>query len=156
MKVNVGDQAPDFKAITDEGKEISLSQFRGKYIILYFYPKDNTPGCTREAISFRDRHDELEKEGAVVIGISSDSASSHKGFKEKYSLPFILVSDEGGKIREMYGAKSFLGPSRTTFVISPEGKVIHVYNSQINPARHPEEALRAIRQDKERSGVTKV
>lgn len=148
MKVNVGDIAPDFTAPTDDGKEISLSQFKGRYVVLYFYPKDNTPGCTREAISFRDRHEELEKEGAIVIGVSSDTPSSHKGFREKLSLPFILISDEEGRIRELYGAKGFIAPSRVTFVISPEGKVIHVYNSQINPARHSEEALKAIREDK--------
>ncbi len=151
MKVKVGDPAPDFTAKTDDGREISLSQFRGKYVVLYFYPKDNTPGCTREAISFRDRHEEIEKEGGVVIGVSSDSPSSHKGFRDKYSLQFMLISDEDEKIRERYGAKGFIAPSRVTFVISPDGEVIHVYNSQINPARHSEEALRAIREHKSKS-----
>ena len=145
MKLKVGDQAPDFEGVTEEGKIIRLSDFKGKYVILYFYPKDDTPGCRAEALSFKENFEELTKLNAVVIGVSADSSESHKKFKEKYGLPFILVSDEGNKIRELYGAKGLLLPPRITFVIDPEGKIIHIYSSQMNPTSHVKEAMEVIK-----------
>ncbi|MEJ2775889.1 peroxiredoxin [Sulfolobaceae archaeon RB850M] len=145
MKLKIGDQAPDFEGVTEEGKVIRLSDFKGKYVILYFYPKDDTPGCRAEALSFKENFGELTKLNAVIIGVSADSPESHKKFKEKYGLPFILVSDEENKIRELYGAKGFLLPPRITFVIDPEGKIIHIYSSQMNPTSHVKEALEVIK-----------
>ena len=145
MKLKIGDQAPDFEGVTEEGKVIRLSDFKGKYVILYFYPKDDTPGCRAEALSFKENFGELTKLNAVIIGVSADSPESHKKFKEKYGLPFILVSDEENKIRELYGAKGFLLPPRITFVIDPEGKIIHIYSSQMNPTSHVKEAMEAIK-----------
>jgi peroxiredoxin Q/BCP len=145
MKLKIGDQAPDFEGVTEEGKVIRLSDFKGKYVILYFYPKDDTPGCRAEALSFKENFGELTKLNAVIIGVSADSPESHKKFKEKYGLPFILVSDEENKIRELYGAKGFLLPPRITFVIDPEGKIIHIYSSQMNPTSHVREAVEVIK-----------
>ncbi|MEJ2771292.1 MULTISPECIES: peroxiredoxin [unclassified Stygiolobus] len=145
MKLKIGDQAPDFEGITDEGRKIRLSDFRGKFVILYFYPKDDTPGCRAEAMSFRDRYDDLQRLNAVVIGVSGDNVDSHKKFKEKYKLPFILVSDTEGKIRELYGVKGLLIPPRVTFVIDIDGRIIHIYSSQLNPSSHVSEALKVIR-----------
>ncbi|BCU69648.1 peroxiredoxin [Stygiolobus caldivivus] len=151
MKVKIGDQAPDFEVVTDEGTKIKLSDFRGKFVVLYFYPKDDTPGCRVEAMSFRDNFKDLEKLNAVVIGVSGDSVESHKKFKQKYSLPFILVSDEDGRIRELYGAKGLLVPPRVTFVIDKEGRIIHIYSSQLSPSSHVTEALKVIKGESEKT-----
>jgi peroxiredoxin Q/BCP len=143
--VRIGDKAPLFEAISDDGDKIVLSDFIGKHnIVLYFYPKDDTPGCTREACAFRDNWDLLKGYDVVVIGVSSDSVESHKRFKEKYKLPFILISDPDGKIRELYGAKGFILPGRVTFVIDKNGIVRHIYKSQFNPTNHVNEALKAL------------
>ncbi|MEM3972262.1 MAG: peroxiredoxin [Saccharolobus sp.] len=144
--LKVGDKAPIFDAVADNGERISLADFIGKHnIVLYFYPKDDTPGCTREACSFRDNWNILKDYDVVVIGVSSDDINSHKKFKEKYNLPFILVSDPDKKIRELYGAKGFILPSRITFVIDKNGIIRHIYNSQFNPANHVNEALKALK-----------
>jgi len=143
--LKVGILAPDFEAISDDGNKIRLSQFRGKYIILYFYPKDESPGCTVEACSFRDNWDEIKKYDAVIIGVSSDSVDSHKKFKEKHSLPFILVSDENKKIRELYDAKGFLLPSRITYIIDKEGKIAFAYNSQFKASEHVKKVIEFFR-----------
>ena len=147
MKVKIGDQAPDFEGVTDEGTKIRLSDFRGKFVVLYFYPKDDTPGCRVEAISFRDNFKGLEELNTVVIGVSGDSVESHKKFKQKYSLPFILVSDEDGRIRGLYGVKGLLVPPRVTFVIDKGGRVIHIYSSQLSPSSHVTEALKVIKDE---------
>ncbi|ADB86401.1 peroxiredoxin [Saccharolobus islandicus] len=147
--VKVGDKAPLFEGIADNGERISLSHFIGKHnIVIYFYPKDDTPGCTREACAFRDNWDLLKDYDVVVIGVSSDDINSHKKFKEKYKLPFILVSDPDKKIRELYGAKGFILPARITFVIDKKGIIRHIYNSQTNPANHVNEALKTLKQIK--------
>ncbi|MUM65813.1 redoxin domain-containing protein [Acidianus infernus] len=147
--VKIGDKAPLFEAINDNGDKIALSDFIGKHnIVLYFYPKDDTPGCTREACAFRDNWDLLKDYDVVVIGVSSDNVESHKRFKEKYNLPFILISDPDGKIRELYGAKGFILPGRVTFVIDKNGIIMHVYKSQFNPVNHVKEALRALEEIK--------
>lgn len=132
MKViKVGEQAPSFEAIDESGKKVSLSDFKGKKVVLYFYPKDDTPGCTAEACSLRDGYAELTGKGFVVIGVSADSAESHKKFRKKYELPFILIPDTDKKIISAYGAwgekmmygKSYEGIIRKTFVIDESGKV---------------------------------
>jgi peroxiredoxin Q/BCP len=116
--VKVGDKAPIFESVDDSGNRFSLADYIGKHnIVLYFYPKDDTPGCTREACAFRDNWDALKDYDVVVIGVSSDDVNSHSRFKAKYRLPFILVSDPDGKIRELYGAKGF--------IITSQGNVHH-------------------------------
>ncbi|BFI74852.1 peroxiredoxin [Sulfurisphaera ohwakuensis] len=143
--MKVGDKAPLFEGITDTGEKFSLADYIGKHnIVLYFYPKDDTPGCTREACAFRDNWNLLQGYDVVVIGISSDDVESHKKFKQKYNLPFILVSDPDKKIRELYGAKGFILPARITFVIDKKGIIRHIYNSQLNPENHVKEALKTL------------
>ncbi len=144
MVLTVGSEAPDFEATADDGKTVKLSDFTSKGpVVLYFYPKDETPGCTAEACAFRDEWDDFKKLGAAVVGVSSDSVDSHRKFKEHRKLPFTLVSDPDQKIRAMYGAKGFLIPPRISFVIVG-GKVVHVYNSQMNATNHVAEAKKAI------------
>ncbi len=130
-----GSKAPAFKLKNDEGKTVSLSDYKGKKVVLYFYPKDNTPGCTTEACDFRDNIKSLESKGIVVIGISKDSIESHKKFKEKFELPFTLLSDEEHTVLEKYGVwkeknmygKKVMGIERTTFIIDEEGKIIKIF-----------------------------
>lgn len=150
-----GDIAPDFVLKEASGQEVRLSDFRGKKVVLYFYPKDNTPGCTKEACSFRDVYDYILEEGAVVIGISPDSPDSHQKFKAKQNLPFYLLSDEDHKVAEAYGAwgekkaygKTSVGIIRSTFIIDEEGKIIKVY-PKVMPAEHGSEILEFLRQAK--------
>jgi peroxiredoxin Q/BCP len=147
-KVNIGDMAPDFELKDKDGHLVKLSDFRGeKSVVVYFYPKDETPGCTAQACSFRDSYQDFTDVGAEVIGISSDGSSSHSGFAENHRLPFILLSDLTGKVRKAYGAYDLLGliPGRVTFVIDKQGKVIHKFDSQLSPTKHIEESLEAIR-----------
>lgn len=130
------------------GNFVSLTDFLGnKNVVLYFYPKDYTPGCTREACSFRDSYSALKELDAEIVGISSDSVSSHEEFARDEQLPFPLLSDPDGSTRRAYGVKSTLGviPGRTSFVIDKQGIIRHVYSSQIHPERHVEEALMALR-----------
>ncbi|MDC0713863.1 peroxiredoxin [Stigmatella sp. ncwal1] len=144
MSIKVGDKAPGFTLPKQDGTSVSLSGLLQKSaVVLYFYPKDDTPGCTQEACSFRDSYEAFKDAGAEVVGISSQSADSHKAFASKHRLPFTLVSDEGGKVRKQYGVPSTLGliPGRVTYVIDRNGTVQHVFNSQLNAARHVTEAL---------------
>ena len=135
--VSEGDQAPDFSLQADDGREVSLTDYRGKKVVLYFYPKDGTPGCTREAIEFRDMAREFEKEDAVILGISKDSVKSHQKFKRKHELPFTLLSDPERKALDLYGVwkrkslygKTFMGVERTTFLIDEQGIVKRVYRN---------------------------
>jgi peroxiredoxin Q/BCP len=132
---SVGSKAPDFQLPDHTGKTISLSQLAGKNVVLYFYPKDDTPGCTREACHFRDEHSALEKAGAVVLGVSPDGTTSHQKFATKYSLPFPLLSDTEHKVADAYGVwgekslygRKFIGLTRATFLIDPQGNVKHVW-----------------------------
>src|SRR3990167_5795797 len=143
-KIKVGDTAPDFTLQNQEGKPVRLKDFLGKKnIVLYFYPKDETPGCTKEACAFRDSYEVFKEEGAEVIGISSDSADSHRRFASHHRLPFTLLSDEGGKVRKLYCVGSPLGliPGRVTFVIDQKRIVRHIFSSQFNAIRHVKEAL---------------
>jgi peroxiredoxin Q/BCP len=147
-KVTVGSVAPDFTLPSQSGEMVSLGDFLGnRPVVLFFYPKDETPGCTKEVCAFRDSFEELGKLDAEVIGISSDSVDSHKGFAEKHKLPFTLLSDEGGKVRKRYGVPSTFGlfPGRVTYVIDDEGVVRNVFSSQIEVERHVEEAIEALR-----------
>ena len=150
-ELTVGAQAPAFSAPDQTDKTVSLSDFHGKSVVLYFYPKDDTPGCTVEACSFRDEHAAFQKKGAVVIGVSPDSAKSHGKFIEKFSLPFPLLADEDHKICEAYGVwveksmygKQYMGVERSTFVIGPDGKLKAIYR-KVKPAEHTAEVLAAL------------
>lgn len=147
MKVNVGDTAPDFTLTSQTGEAVTLSQFRGKKnIVLYFYPKDETRGCTREACTFRDSFELFTDLGAEVIGVSADTLESHKAFAAHYNLPFTLLSDMDNAVRKMYGAESTIGfiPGRVTFVIDKKGVVRHVFSSQLQPEKHVEEARQVL------------
>ena len=148
MSIAVGDKAPDFKLRDQTGKEISLASFRNKKaVVLYFYPKDETPGCTKEACSFRDSYEDFVKAGAEVIGVSGDSMAKHKSFAEHHRLPFTLLSDEGNRLRKAYGvpATLWLLPGRVTYVIDKAGVVRHVFDSQLQATKHISEALGVIR-----------
>lgn len=148
MALNIGDNAPDFTLPTDTGTELSLKSLRGKKVVLYFYPKDNTPGCTREACDFRDAHTELEKKNVVVLGVSKDSAKNHTNFKSKYQLPFTLLVDANADVCEAYGVinkkslfgKTFLGIQRSTFLIDENGKIQHIWR-KVSVKGHLEEIL---------------
>jgi peroxiredoxin Q/BCP len=144
----VEDVAPDFTLPSHSGEEASLRDFVGKKkaVVLFFYPKDDTPGCTKEACSFRDGYEQFGNLGVEVIGVSSDSVRSHQRFVEKHDLPFVLLSDEGGEVRRLYGVPNTFGlfPGRVTYVIDQEGVVRHVFSSQLQAARHVEEALEAL------------
>jgi peroxiredoxin Q/BCP len=135
MAVNEGDKAPDFSMPTDGGGSVSLKDLKGRWVVLYFYPRDDTPGCTKEACGFRDSIADFEKVDATVIGVSRDSVAKHDKFKAKYDLPFPLASDEDGAVcqaygvwveKNMYGKKS-MGIERSTFLIDPEGKIAKVW-----------------------------
>ena len=145
--VGVGSKAPDFTLPSQSGEMVSLKEFLDeKLVILYFYPKDDTPGCTKEACAFRDEHEEFGKLDAEVIGVSSDSVESHKRFAEKHNLSFTLLSDEGGKVRRMYGVPNTFGifPGRVTYIIDEAGVVRHVFSSQIGAVKHVEGALKSL------------
>jgi len=132
--LKAGDKAPGFTAKDQNGKEVSLSDFKGKTTILYFYPKDDTPGCTAEACDFRDNYQSLLSKGYEVIGVSTDDEKSHKKFETKYSLPFTLIADDSKEINEAYGVwveknmygKKYMGTARTTFIINGDGIITHV------------------------------
>ncbi|MDY6940275.1 MAG: peroxiredoxin [Cyanobacteriota bacterium] len=147
MALKVGDTAPDFTLSSQTGKLVSLSDFRGqKAVVLYFYPKDDTPGCTAESCGFRDSYEAFTDAGAEVIGISGDSVNSHQQFASKHQLPFTLVSDAGNKVRKLYGVPSTFGllPGRVTYIIDKEGIVRHIFNSQLNVPGHINESLSAL------------
>ncbi len=147
-RVTVGDVAPDFALPDQTGTEVRLRDLLGtKSVVLYFYPKDRTPGCTVEARAFRDNYEAFAAAGAEVIGVSSDSVASHRRFARRQDLPFLLLSDRAGTVRQLYGVEQTLGivPGRVTYVIDPAGIVRHIYSSQLRVLRHPREALEAVR-----------
>ena len=147
MTLSIGDKAPDFTLPSQSGEPLKLSELWAKRtVVLYFYPKDDTPGCTVEACSFRDRFDEFAEAGAAVVGISSDSTASHEKFAGKHKLPMTLLSDQDGAVRKRYGVKSTLGimPGRATFVIDQGGIVRHVFVSQLRADKHVTEALAVV------------
>lgn len=148
MTLKVGDKAPDFQLQSDLNKTVSLNDFKGKKVILYFYPKDNTPGCTREACDFRDGINLFNQENAEILGISKDNPTKHQKFKEKYSLPFTLLADENGDVCEAYGVinkkslfgRSFLGIQRSTFLIDEEGMIRAIWR-KVKVNGHSEQVL---------------
>jgi peroxiredoxin Q/BCP len=147
--IGVGDNAPDFTLPSQTGEEVHLSDRLGdRVVVLYFYPKDETPGCTKEACAFRDSYEVFSEAGADVIGVSSDSVDKHASFADHHKLPFTLLSDVGGTVRKSYGVPTTLGllPGRVTYVIDRAGTVQRVFNSQTNIGGHINEALEAVKQ----------
>lgn len=138
--LKVGMNAPDFDAQDQEGSNVKLASFRGKPVVLYFYPKDDTPGCTAEACNFRDNTKKFEEKGVKVIGVSVDSVNSHKKFHNKYGLTFTLVSDTGKKISEAYGTLNGSTDKRVTYIIDHNGKIAFVYE-KVSPKEHGAEIL---------------
>ncbi len=147
--IQVGDKAPDFNLRSQSGEPVRLQDRLGQgVVVLYFYPKDNTRGCTAEACAFRDSHEVFADAGAEVIGISSDSVDKHAAFAGQHKLPFTLLSDQGGQVRKSYGVPSVLGllPGRVTYVIDRQGTVRHVFSSMTNIGQHVNDALEVVRQ----------
>jgi len=148
MTIRINQPAPDFSLPDEKGKDHKLSDFRGKSIVLYFYPKDDTPGCTKEACNFRDNYSAFKIAGLEIIGISPDSSESHAKFKSKFDLPFLLLADIDHQVCELYGVwgkkkfmgREFYGVLRTTFLIDKEGKLIKVFEG-VKPAEHSQEVL---------------
>ncbi|MBP7273645.1 MAG: thioredoxin-dependent thiol peroxidase [Saprospiraceae bacterium] len=146
--LKVGDAAPQFSGVTDTGDQVSLADFKGKKLVLFFYPKDDTPGCTAEACSLRDNFSELRKQGFSLLGVSADNAKKHTAFKEKYNLPFPLLADEDKTTLKAYGVwgpKKFMGKTydgihRTTFIIDEAGKIAEIF-TKVNTKNHAEEIL---------------
>ncbi len=151
MLLRTGDQAPDFSLVDDTGVERKLSDYRGQAVVLYFYPKDDTPGCTTEACNFRDDYGASQRAGVTILGVSPDTVKKHVKFKEKYHLPFTLLADPEHAVCEQYGVwglKKFMGRSydgvfRTTFLIGPDGKILKVFEN-VKPAEHSAEVLQAL------------
>jgi peroxiredoxin Q/BCP len=153
-KLKVGDEAPDFEALTDTGQTVRLSDYRGRRVVLYFYPKDDTPGCTTQACGFRDSYPQIEARDAVVLGVSPDGQASHQKFKTKHDLPFTLLVDEDHAIAELYGVwgeksmygKSFMGVVRSHFVIDAQGRLEDV-QVKVSPDKSVELALKVLAQE---------
>ncbi|TVP53606.1 MAG: thioredoxin-dependent thiol peroxidase [Mongoliibacter sp.] len=149
MSVEVGKAAPDFESKDQDGNTIKLSDFKGKKVVLYFYPKDNTPGCTAQACNLRDNYEALQKAGYVILGISSDSEKSHKKFIEKQELPFSLIADEDKTVHEAYGTwveksmygRKYMGTARTTFIIDEEGKIEEIIE-KVKTKEHTNQILK--------------
>ena len=140
MNLSVGDIAPDFTLLNHQGEEVKLSEFRGKSVVLYFYPKDDTPGCTKEACSFRDNLPNFEKLGVKVFGISADSTASHKKFVGKYGLNFSLLSDVNKQVINLYEAGG-ISVKRISYLLDPDGKIFKAYD-KVKPDEHAAEVLR--------------
>lgn len=145
-ELSEGQPATDFTLPDADGKPVTLSDLRGGWVVVYFYPKDDTPGCTAESCAFRDNYEDFVDAGATVVGISSDSPESHRAFAAKHNLPFTLLSDGGGSVRKQWGIGRTLGliPGRVTFVIDPEGVVRKRFSSQFKATAHQAEALATI------------
>ena len=152
MDLKIGQKAPDFTTLNDSGEKVKLSDFKGKKIVLYFYPKDDTPGCTKEACAFRDGIGEIKRQGAVVLGVSTDSVQSHEKFKKKFDQNFPLLADTDKKIVEAYGTwkeksmygKKYMGIERTTFIIDEQGKISHIF-PKVKVDEHYDEVVKALR-----------
>lgn len=152
MILEVGQQAPDFMLSDENGQIHQLSDYQGKYVLLYFYPKDDTPGCTTEACNFRDDYSQYDDANVIILGVSPDSPQSHAKFKSKYNLPFTLLADEDHQVCELFGVwgpkksfgKEYEGVHRTTFLINPDGRIQKVYK-KVSPANHSAEVLDELR-----------
>ncbi len=144
-KLRLGDKAPDFALNNQDGKSVALSSLRGRKVVLFFYPKDFSPGCTREACHFRDSFEDFTEAGAEVIGVSADSVESHKKFIESNLLPYTLLSDPGGEVAKLYGVSGFLLPGRTTFIISRDGLIRYIFSSQTDMKAHINESLKILK-----------
>ncbi len=150
-ELTVGKKAPDFTVVDDQGKEVSLKELKGKKVVLYFYPRDDTPGCTREACAFRDGIAQIKKKGAVVLGVSADSIGSHEKFKKKFALNFPLLSDPDKKLIQSYGAwkeksmygKKYMGIERTTVILDEQGKVARLF-PKVKVDGHFDEVMEAL------------
>ncbi len=148
MTLQVGDPAPDFSLADADGNTVSLAELKGKRVVLYFYPRDNTPGCTKEACAFRDNYDAYQAKDVVVLGVSADDAKSHQKFITKHDLPFPLLVDEDAQVATAYGSyglkkfmgKEYMGISRSTFVIGPDGHLEKIYR-KVKAEKHPVELL---------------
>lgn len=146
--ITIGTKAPDFSLQDQNGDTHTIAQYKGKKILLYFYPKDDTPGCTTEACSFRDNYEELQKAGLVVLGVSKDNVKSHKKFADKYELPFPLLADEDTEVCKVYGVwklkkfmgREYMGIDRVSFLINEEGKIAKVYE-EVKPKEHVQEVI---------------
>ena len=153
MVIQEGATAPDFTLADENGLSRTLSDYRGQPLVLYFYPKDDTPGCTKEACAFRDDYSEYERAGVTILGVSPDTPKSHAKFKKKYDLPFTLLADEDHAVADRYGVwgpkqlmgRSYEGILRTTFLIDPHGKILKVFE-QVKPAEHSQEILAALKE----------
>ena len=149
--IHEGAPAPDFTLISESGSEVTLSELRGRPVVLYFYPKDDTPGCTTQACGIRDAYGEFEQAGAVVLGVSPDKVGKHVKFKEKYDLPFTLLADPEHEVAELYGVwgekkymgRSYMGVSRTTFLVAPDGTIAKVMHD-VKPDSHADDVLAAL------------
>jgi thioredoxin-dependent peroxiredoxin len=143
MALTVGTIAPDFTTIDDQGKTVKLSDLKGKVVVLYFYPKDDTPGCTKEAQSFRDNYQEYQDQDMVVLGVSMDDQASHQAFKEKYGLPFQLLVDSNGALTKAYDVDGGGYSKRVTYIIDAEGKISYV-DASVNTSTHAEDILKTL------------
>jgi thioredoxin-dependent peroxiredoxin len=144
--LKVGAKVPEFKLPDENGNMFDLNSVLGKKkLVIYFYPKDETPGCTKEACTFRDNYDVFKKAGAMVIGISGQSVNSHKEFADKYHLPFTLLSDKDNTVRKMFGVKTSPIPGRVTFVVDKTGHVVYTFDSLSEPVKHVDEAMRILK-----------
>jgi peroxiredoxin Q/BCP len=152
LSLKEGDKAPEFNVLDNTGARVSLKDFKGKPIVLYFYPKDDTPGCTREACAFRDVYSDFKKAGAVVLGVSTDPVKSHQKFVDKFSLPFQLLSDDEKKIVNAYGVwgeksfmgRKYMGTHRVTFLVDGNGRIAKIW-PEVKPEQHAAEVLDAIK-----------
>jgi len=153
LSLKPGDPAPGFTASATDGSQVSLSDFSGKPVVLYFYPKDDTPGCTKEACGFRDVYRLIQKQGAVVLGVSVDSEKAHRKFTEKFQLPFLLLADTDHRIVSAYGVwgekvfmgRKYFGTHRVTFLIGPDGRIARIW-PKVKPEDHPDEVLAALKE----------
>lgn len=147
-KVAVGDKVPTFNLLDQNGNLIKIDHKMGQSMVIYFYPKDDTPGCTKEACKFRDEFENFTDLGAIVIGISADSVESHKKFEEKYKLPFILLADTDNQVRTKFGVPNnlFVIPGRATYVINKEGIITYIFNSQLKAEKHIAIALQKLKE----------
>lgn len=147
-KVTIGDKVPTFSLLNQDGVLVEINESIGKPMVIYFYPKDDTPGCTKEACKFRDEFENFSDLGALVIGISADSVESHKQFEEKYNLPFTLLADTNNKVRKQFGVPNnlFVIPGRVTYVINKEGIVSYMFNSQFGAEKHIDNTLKKLKE----------